>query len=58
MVFTESPPGGIPAQLGEGIKLAEDKYGSKIKINMEVVPLLRDNEDESYNNGNLKIFWD
>lgn len=58
MVFTEEPPGGVPSQLGAGIALAEEKYATKLKINMEIVPLLRDNEDESYNNGNcFLLFW-
>lgn len=57
MVFTEEPPGGTPSQLGAGIALAEEKYRTRMKINMEIIPLLRDNEDESYNNGKINFFF-
>lgn len=51
MVVTESRSDGIPQQLSEGVKLAEEKYRSEMKLNVEIVELERESEDESYNHG-------
>lgn len=51
VVLTESRAEGIPQQLSEGIRLAENKFKGEMKFNMEVVPLFRERESESYNRG-------
>ncbi|KAK6633756.1 hypothetical protein RUM44_004363 [Polyplax serrata] len=49
LVLTETQAEGIPHHFSEGIKMAEEKYKSEIKFNMEVVQLMREQEQESYN---------